>query len=201
MQLLEKRVDIWGQQYTEILWPQTSGIVIATLDLQSQHWCTSTLHCLHLLELCCKDYTLCVWQQFVCDYVLQVFGYCRIMCSIPTTVLWTSRILVMIVLLWSAQLPTQPAVYPLMDLSGTFLMEVRSNVMVLHTTEPRLILILVLGLYVSTVTLGLPQQESFTVTYLMTVETYRVSMWGYIMPPQVSPVQQVKSLRGCVLLG
>ena len=88
-----------------------------------------------------------------------------------------------------------------MDLSGTFLMEVRSNVMVLHTTEPRLILILVLGLYVSIVTLGLPQQESSTVTYLMTVETYRASMWEYIMPPQVSPVQQVKSLRGCVLSG
>ena len=54
-----------------------------------------------------------------------------------------------------------------------------------HTTE--------LGLdlqeqYVSTVTPGLPQQESSTVTYLMAVETYKASMWGYTLPPQVSPV-------------
>ena len=74
-----------------------------------------------------------------------------------------------------------------MDLSGTFLMEVQSNVLSLyHTTE--LGLFWVVELYFSTVTLGLPQQESSTVTYLMPVETFRASMWGYILPPQVSPV-------------
>ena len=75
-----------------------------------------------------------------------------------------------------------------MDLTGTFLMEVGSNVLVPHTTELGLFLILVVEHYVSTVTLGLPQQESFTVTYLVLVETYRASMWEYIMPPQVSPL-------------
>ena len=73
-----------------------------------------------------------------------------------------------------------------MDLGGTFLMEVGSNVLRLyHTTELGLFL---MEQYVSTVTLGLPQQESSAVTYLMAVETYRVSMWGYILPPPVSPV-------------
>ena len=84
----------------------------------------------------------------------------------------------------AAQLPAQAAVFPVMD-GGTFLMEVRLNVLVLPTTE--------LGLetleqYIFTVTLGLPQQESSTVTYLMPIETYRASMWGYMLPPQVSPV-------------
>ena len=89
-------------------------------------------------------------------------------------------------------MPVQAAVYQLMDLSGTFLMEVRSNALILnHTIEPGLFLVdLVVEQYVSTVTLGLPQQESSTVMYLV-VETYRASMWGYIIPPQVSPVQQV----------
>ena len=91
-------------------------------------------------------------------------------------------------LLCSAHPPIQDAVYPLMDLSGTFLMEVQSNVLVLHTTELGLIMdMLVVEQYVSTVILGLPQQESFTVTYLIPVESFRASMWGYIMP-QVSPV-------------
>ena len=78
-----------------------------------------------------------------------------------------------------------------MDLTGTFLMEVLSNVLRLyHTTELELFL-LILDLveqYVSIVTLGLPQQESSAVTYLMPVETYRASLWGYILTPQVSPV-------------
>ena len=96
-------------------------------------------------------------------------------------------------LLWYVQLPTTPAVFPWMDLSGTFLMEVQSNVLRLyHTTEPGLIVTSpLLGQYVSTVTLRLPLQESSAVTYLMPVETFRASMWGYIMPPQVSPVHFV----------
>ena len=65
------------------------------------------------------------------------------------------------------------------------LMEVLSNVLGLHTTEPGLFLLLVVGQYVSIVTLGLPQQESSTVTYVMPVETY--SMWEYMLPQQVSP--------------
>ena len=81
-----------------------------------------------------------------------------------------------------------------MDLSGTSLMEVGSNVLVLHTSELGLLLVflilLVLDQYVSTVTLGLPQQESSTVTYLIAGETYRASMWEYILPPLVSPVHR-----------
>ena len=91
-------------------------------------------------------------------------------------------------LLSSVQLLAQAAVYPLMDLTGTFLMEVLFNALVLHTTELGLFPLLVVEQYVSTVTPGLPQQESSTVTYLMPVETYRVSMWGYILQVQVSPV-------------
>ena len=87
-------------------------------------------------------------------------------------------------LLCSAQLPTDPAAIPMMD-GGSFLMEVRLNVMVLPTTELGLDL---LEQYISTVTLQLPQQESFTVPYLMVVETSRASMWGYIQTVQVSPV-------------
>ena len=78
-----------------------------------------------------------------------------------------------------------------MDLIGTFLMEAESNVWALHTTELGSFLMLVVEQYVSTVTLGLPQQESSTVTYLMPVETFRASMWGYILLPQVSLVQFV----------
>ena len=77
------------------------------------------------------------------------------------------------------------AVYPLMDLTGTFLVEVLSNVLVQHTTELGLFLILVVEQFVSTVTQGLPQQESSTVTF-QAVGAYRASMWGYILPPQVS---------------
>ena len=79
-----------------------------------------------------------------------------------------------------------------MDLSGTFLMKVLFNVLVVHTTEVELFLMDLVEQYVSTVTLGLPQQESFTVTYLMTVETSRAFMWGYILPPQVNPVATMK---------
>ena len=62
-----------------------------------------------------------------------------------------------------------------------------------HTTEVGLALTaLFLEQHVSTVTLGLPQQESSTVTYLMPVELFRASMWGYIIPPQVSPVHSGK---------
>ena len=69
-------------------------------------------------------------------------------------------------LLCSVQLLTQPAVYPLMDLTGTFLMEEVSSVLVLHTTDVELLKVpLVLEKYFSTVTLGLPQQESSAVTY------------------------------------
>ena len=108
---------------------------------------------------------------------------------IPTTVLWTSRILGLVVLLCSVQLPTHPAVHlQTKRHSGTCPTELSFLVIILyHTTE--------LGLdlqeqYCSTVTLRLPQQESSAVTYLMTVETYRVSMWGYILPiaTQVNPV-------------
>ena len=121
--------------------------------------------------------------------MLQVLRYPWTMCSTPTTVLWTSRILKLVVLLCSAQLPAQAAVCPLMDLIGTFLMEVQSNVLVLHTTELGLFLIVVVEQYVSIVTLGLPQQESSTVTYLMPMEYFGRCMWGYVLPPQVSPVQ------------
>ena len=78
-----------------------------------------------------------------------------------------------------------------MVLSGTFLMEVLSNVLRLyHTTDVGLFIeaSLVLEQCVSTVTLGLPQQESSIAIYLMAVETFRVCMWGYILPRQVSPV-------------
>ena len=110
------------------------------------------------------------------------------MWRIPTTVLSTSQILELMLLLWSAQVPVQAVVYPLMDLSGTFLMEVLFNVLVLPTTEGGLFLRDLVEQYVSTVTLGLPWQESSTVTF-QKVEAYRASMWGYILPPQVSPVQ------------
>ena len=87
-------------------------------------------------------------------------------------------------LLCSAPVPAQTAAFLVMD-GGTFLMEVKQNALVLHSTE--------LGLealeqYISTVTLGLPQQESSTVQYVMPVETSRASMWGFILTQQVSPV-------------
>ena len=108
------------------------------------------------------------------------------MCSIPTTVLWPSRILELMVLLWSVQLLTQAVVHlQILQLSGTFPMELRSKALAWHSPELGLFL---LEQYVSTVTLGLPQQESSAVTYLMAVETYRASMSGYILPLQVSAV-------------
>ena len=115
------------------------------------------------------------------------------MCSIPTTVLWPSRILELVVLLCSAQLPTHPAVFLSKELIGTFLMEVMCQILILyHTTELGLmeIGIHLVGLeqYFSTVTLGLPQQESSAVRHSMPEELFRVSMWGYILPPQVSLV-------------
>ena len=67
-------------------------------------------------------------------------------------------------------------------------MEVLSNVLELPTTELGLFPLLVVEQYVSTATLGLPQQESSTVIYLVAMEAYKASMWGYILPPQVSPV-------------
>ena len=143
------------------------------LDLHSYN--IGRLSCLPLLHL---------W--------LQVLGSPWTVCTIPTTVLWPSRILELVVLLCSVQLPTDPAVflYHHQELIGTFLMEVVSQILTLyHTTEPGLILrFLLLEQYFSTVTLELPQQESSAVTYLMPLELFRASMWGYILPPQVSPV-------------
>ena len=115
------------------------------------------------------------------------------MCSIPTTVLWPSRISELVVLLCSAQLPTTAAVILDHDqeLIGTFLMKVRLSALILyHTTELGLMDICLLNLeqYFSIVTLGQPQQESSAVTYLMPVEFFRASMWEYIQPPQVSLV-------------
>ena len=77
------------------------------------------------------------------------------------------------------------------ELIGTFLMKVELNVLILyHTTELGLMEIYILDLeqYFSIVTLGLTQQESSAVRYLMPMEIFRASMWGYILPPQVSPV-------------
>ena len=114
------------------------------------------------------------------------------MCSIPTTVLWTSRILGLVVLLCSAQLLTQAVVHlQILKLSGTFPMDLRSyQILTWHSPELGLLL---LEQYVSTVTLRLPQQESSAVTYLMPVETYRVSMWGYILPIGYTGPTQVVS--------
>ena len=94
-------------------------------------------------------------------------------------------------LLCSAQLPTTPAVFldHHQELIGTFLMEVGSTALIFyHTKEVELMLFgLLLEQYFSTVTLRLPQQESSAVRYVMPEELFRVSMWGYILPPQVSP--------------
>ena len=75
-------------------------------------------------------------------------------------------------------------------------MEVELNVLILyHTTEVELMEFIATGMgletleqYFSTVTLRLPQQESSAVRHAMPEELFRVSMWGYILPPQVSPV-------------
>ena len=70
-----------------------------------------------------------------------------------------------------------------------------------HTTEVGLALTaLLLEQHVSTVTLGLPQRESSTVTYLMLLEFFRASMWGYIIPPQVSPVYSGKLAGACSII-
>ena len=95
-------------------------------------------------------------------------------------------------LLCAAQVPTTPAVFldHHQELTGTFLMEAELNVLILyHTTEIGLIEIcpLILEQYFSTVTLGAPQRESSAVRYVMPMEIFRVSMWVYILPPQVSP--------------
>ena len=120
------------------------------------------------------------------------------MCSIPTTVLWPSLILGLIVLLCFAQLPTDSAVIldHHQELIGTFLMELVWTALTLyHTTEVGLMVkgfLLVLHLLVeqffSTVTLRVPRQESSAVRYVMPMDFFRASMWGYILPPQVSPV-------------
>ena len=142
------------------------------------------------------------YSLYVC-HVLQVLGSPWTMWPIPTTVLWPSRILELVVLLWSVPLPTYPAVHlQTKKRSGTFPMEVRSKTLVSHHLawhSPEL------GLnrqqqYVSTVTLGLPQQESSAVTYLMPVETCRASMWGYILPPQVGPVHWKAMLLHMLML-
>ena len=74
-------------------------------------------------------------------------------------------------------------------------MEVRWTALILyHTTEVGLMVegfLFVVHLveqYFSTVILRVPQQESSAVRYVMSVERFRASMWGYILPPQVSPV-------------
>ena len=114
------------------------------------------------------------------------------MCSIPTTVLWPSRILELVVLLCAVQVPTYIAVFldHHQELIGSFLMEVGSKIPILyHTTEIGLIVKgFLLEQYFSTVTLRVPQQEFSAVRYLMPIEFFRASMWGYILPPQVSPV-------------
>ena len=115
------------------------------------------------------------------------------MCSIQTTVLWPSLILELVVLLCAVQLPTYPAVFLLQhqEIIGTFLMEVGSKIPILyHTTEVGLMETHLLNLeqYFSTVTLRVPQQESSAVRYVMPLEFFRASMWGYILPPQVNPV-------------
>ena len=74
-------------------------------------------------------------------------------------------------------------------------MEVRLTALTLyHTTEVGLmvkgflLVVHLVGQFSSTVTLRVPQQESSAVGYMMPVELFRASMWGYILPPQVSPV-------------
>ena len=95
-------------------------------------------------------------------------------------------------LLCAVQVPTDIAVFldHHQELIGTFLMEVGSKIPILyHTTEVGLMdTRLLLEQYFSTVTLRVPQQESSAVRYLMIIEFFRASMWGYILPPQVSPV-------------
>ena len=113
--------------------------------------------------------------------------------SIPTTVLWPSRILELVVLLCTVQLPTYlHSVFLLQhqELIGTFLMEVGLKIPTpYHTTELRLMHItLLLEQYFSSVTLRVPQQESSTVRYVMPIKLFRASMWGNILPPQVSLV-------------
>ena len=114
------------------------------------------------------------------------------MCTIPTTVLWPSRILELVVLLCAVQVPTYIAVFldHHQELIGSFLMEVGSKIPILyHTTEIGLIVKgFLLEQYFSTVTLRVPQQEFSAVRYLMPIEFFRASMWGYILPPQVNPV-------------
>ena len=126
------------------------------------------------------------------------------MCSIPTTVLWPSRILELVVLLCSVQLPTYPAVIldQHQELIGTFLMKVGLKVLILyHTTEhgqvPSSFL---LEQYSSTVTLELPQQESFAVRYVMPMEILKASMWEYMVPSQVSPVYWREMLLHMLML-
>ena len=96
-------------------------------------------------------------------------------------------------LLCSAQLPlTEAAVFldHHQELIGTFLMGVGWTASILyHTTEVGLMhIILLLEQFFSTVTLRVTQQESSAVRYLMSLEFFRASMWGYILIPQVSPV-------------
>ena len=98
-------------------------------------------------------------------------------------------------LLYSVQLPSYPAVIldHHQELIGTFLMEVGLKILIFyHTTEVELMEIpLLLEQYFCTVTLRAPQQESSAVRYVvaMPLELFRASMWGYILPPQVSLVQ------------
>jgi len=92
---------------------------------------------------------------------------------------------------WPAELPTDPAVQlQIQKLSGTFPMEVQSQILLragsqqesYHTT----VLDLLLEQYISTATLRVLQQETSAVTYLVPMELYRASMWGYTLAPLVS---------------
>ena len=142
--------------------------------------CESVFLCFNWVRTCNCVSHICSrsWYNNIpyVHYVLQVLGWLWTMCSIPTTVLWTSRILELVVLLCAAQVPTYPAVSldHHQELTGTFLMEVGLNVMALHTTGLGLMHTChLLEQYFSIVTLGLTQQGSSTATYLMTEEIYR----------------------------
>jgi len=116
----------------------------------------------------------------------QVLVYPWMDSTSPTTALWPSQILELVLQLWCALLSIHPAVIlQTQKLSGTFPMEVKSQtIQTYHTKELEQS---ILGEWFSTATLRVPQQEFSTVTYLLPVVAHRASMWGYMIATLVSP--------------
>ena len=142
-------------------------------------WCTNRFcHCLcvrniliHSMQILHKQYTECCY--FPTNF--QVLAYSWMVWISPTTALWTTQILELVLQLWTALLPIHTAVLlQTLKLSGTFPMELKSHTIQPYHTEE--LEDRILEEWFSAATLRVPQQEFSTVTYLMPVISHRAYM-------------------------